>query len=156
MPIESGDRVTMEYVARTAADDEVFDTSRRDVAIETGLADEQTKSYTPLTVTVGEGELIDGLDTGLIGLQEGDTETFTIPPEEAYGEWTDEQTVSYSPGSFKGMLEGTDPEVGMNVQIKGGRTGEIIEATEETVRIDFNHDLAGETLVFEVEILDVE
>ncbi|MFB6184461.1 MAG: peptidylprolyl isomerase [Haloarculaceae archaeon] len=155
MSIEIGDEVTFEYVAREA-DGEVFDTSRRAVAEETGLIDEQSKAYTPLTVTVGEGELIEGLDEGLIGMAVGDEETFTIPPEKGYGEWTEDMTVSYSPGAFKGMLEGTDPEVGDHVKLEGGRHGEIIEASEETVRIDFNHDHAGETLEFDVEIVDVE
>jgi FKBP-type peptidyl-prolyl cis-trans isomerase 2 len=155
MAIEDGDSVTFDYVARTA-DGDVFDTSRESVAEETGLKDEQQKSsYEPLTVTVGTGELIEGLDDGIVGLEEGDTETFTIPPEQGYGEWTEEKTVEYSPGAFKGMLEGEDPEVGQHVKIQEGQHGTIIEASEEAVRIDFNHELAGETLEFEIEVREV-
>ncbi|MDG5777706.1 peptidylprolyl isomerase [Haloarculaceae archaeon H-GB2-1] len=155
MAIEDGDEVTFDYVARTA-DGTVFDTSQESVAEETGLVEEQDKaSYSSLTVTVGTGELIAGLDEGIVGLEEGDRETFTIPPEQGYGEWTEDKTVEYSPGAFMGMLEGEDPEVGQHVKIQDGQHGKVVEVSEETVRIDFNHELAGETLEFEIEILDV-
>lgn len=155
MGIEFGDQVTIEYVGRFT-DDTVFDTSRRTVAEESGLADAQPdRDYTPLSVDIGAGQIIEGLEEGLLGLQEGDTETITVPPEDAYGEPSDEQIQAHDRNEFEQILQGEAPEEGMTVQAQQGEFGEVVHVDEETVRVDFNHELAGETLEFDVEIVDI-
>jgi len=86
MTIATGDSVTLEYTGRLD-DDTVFDTSRQSVAEKTGLAEAQPdREYAPLTVEIGDEQVIEGMEEGLIGLEAGATETLTIPPEKAYGE----------------------------------------------------------------------
>ena len=155
MSIETGDSVTFAYTGRLD-DDTVFDTSRQSVAEETGLAEAQPdREYEPLTVEIGDEEIIEGLDEGLIGLEEGATETLTIPPEKAYGEPSEEHVQEIDTEELEAMLDGQRPEVGSYLEAQNGGQGEVVHVDDETVRVDFNPRLAGETLTFEIEIVDV-
>lgn len=155
MAIEVGNRVSLEYVGRLD-DGTVFDTSREGIAEEAGLAEAQPgREYAPLTIVIGEEQLIDGLKEGLIGMEEGDVETITVPPEKGYGEPSEDHIREYPFDTFAGMLQDDDPEEGMVVRSQDGRAGEVVHVDEAVVRVDFNHRLAGETLEFEVEIVDV-
>ena len=155
MTIETGDSVTLEYTGRLD-DDTVFDTSRRSVAEETGLAEAQPdREYAPLTVDIGDEQVIEGMEEGLIGLEAGETDTLTIPPEKAYGEPTDENVQAFDTDELREMLGGQTPEEGSYLEAENGRQGEVVHVDEEVVRVDFNPRLAGETLTFDVEIVDV-
>lgn len=155
MTIATGDSVSIEYTGRLA-DGTVFDTSREAVATETDLADVQPdREYAPLTFEVGAGDVIEGLDTALVGMVAGDETTIEIPPEQAYGEPADDRVQEYETAELTELL-GQMPEEGMYVQTQGGGLGEIVHADDDTVRIDFNHELAGETLTFDVEIVAVD
>ncbi|TQQ81525.1 FKBP-type peptidyl-prolyl cis-trans isomerase [Halonotius roseus] len=156
MAIEAGDTVVIEYVGRFP-DGSVFDTSRYEVAEEHGLVDAQDADpddYASLSFGVGDEEVIEGLEQGVIGLTVGDTETLTIPPEEGYGEFDDDKVREYEPEVFEGMV-GQPPEVGMHVHAENGLHGDVTAVTDDVVEVDFNHELAGRTLEFEVEILDM-
>lgn len=155
MTIGAGDSVTLEYTGRLT-DGTVFDTSREEVATDAGLADTQPeREYSPLTVEVGAERVIEGLEEALIGLEPGDAETVTITPDEGYGEWTDEHVREYGADEFQQMVGGETPEVGSYLETQDGNIAEITHADSDTVRVDFNHQLAGETLEFEIEILEV-
>jgi FKBP-type peptidyl-prolyl cis-trans isomerase 2 len=153
MAIETGDTVSIEYVGRLD-DGTVFDTSRESVVEAEDLDHHPDREYDPLTVEVGAGEIIEGLEDGLLGLEAGDEETVTIAPEAAYGEHSDDRVVEYDAEEFAGMI-GRDPEVGLELQTEEGLPGEVTSVEEDTVVVDFNHELAGETLAFEVEVVSV-
>ena len=156
MPIEPGDGVTIEYVGRLD-DGTVFDTSRREVAIEAGLAQPgniEPEEYASLSFTAGESEIIEGLDEALIGMEEGETATVTAPPEKAYGDREPDRVREYDPETFEGMV-GQTPAVGLHVHAQNGLHGDVTAVTEDSVEVDFNHQLAGETLTFEVEVVEV-
>ena len=156
MAISNGDTVTVEYTGRLD-DGTVFDTSLESVATEEGLADDQPdREYQPLTVEIGAGRIIEGLEAGLIGMEAGDEDSVTIEPEQAYGERTDDRVVDYEAAEFREMLGGRDPEVGLEIQTEEGLPGEVVDVDDETVSVDFNHELAGETLTFDVEVVSVE
>ncbi|EMA65899.1 peptidylprolyl isomerase FKBP-type [Halorubrum kocurii JCM 14978] len=147
--------MTLEYTGRLD-DETVFDTSQKSVAEETGLAEAQPeREYTPLTVEIGAEKVIEGMEEGLIGLEAGETETLTIPPEKAYGEPTDENIQEFETEELREMLGGQTPEEGSYLEAQNGSQGEVVHVDEETVRVDFNPRLAGETLTFDVEIIDV-
>ncbi|WP_336364599.1 FKBP-type peptidyl-prolyl cis-trans isomerase [Halalkalicoccus salilacus] len=158
MGIEPGDQATIEYTGRlTDEDGTVFDTSREEVAEEAGLAEAQPeREYEPLTVEPGAGQLIEGFDEGLVGLEEGDTETITVPPEKGYGEKSDDRIMERDRDEFEQLLDGEVPEEGMMIQTEQQQVGEIVHVDEEVVRIDFNHELAGETLEFDVEVVSID
>jgi len=154
MTIATGDSVTLEYTGRLD-DGTVFDTSREEVAAETGLAEAQPdREYTPLTVEVGANQVIEGMDEGLVGLEVGETATLSIPPEKAYGEPSEEHIQEFEPGELQQMLGGQLPEEGDKLEAQGGQVGDVVHVDDAVVRVDFNPELAGETLEFEVEILE--
>lgn len=154
MTITTGDTVTLEYTGRLD-DGTVFDSSREDVAQEAGIAEAQPdREFAPLTVEVGAGQVIEGMEDGLVGLDEGESTTLEIPPEEAYGEWTEEHVQEFDTAELEEML-GQLPEEGAFLQAQNGQHGEITHVDDEVVKVDFNPDLAGETLEFDVEIVDI-
>lgn len=156
MPISTGDDVTFEYIGRLHDDQTVFDTSRRAVAEENGLADAQPdRDFDALSVEVGAGKVIEGMDEGLVGLETGETETLTISPEKGYGEWDEDRVQELDTDELREMLGGETPDEGDQLQAESGQRGEVTSVTDEVVRVDFNPALAGETLEFEVEILEV-
>ena len=155
MTISTGDSVTIAYTGRLD-DGTVFDTTEEAVAEEAGLRDEQPdREFEPLTVEVGAGNLIEGMEQGLLGLESGDSKTITIPPEEAYGEATGDNVQEFDPEEFAAMI-GQEPAEGMQVRAQGGGTGTVVDVTDEAVSVDFEHPLAGETLTFEIDVLAVE
>lgn len=156
MAIEEGDRVTFEYVGRLE-DGTVFDTSRESVAETSGLAEENPdREFAPLTVELGEGRIVEGLEDGLVGLDEDASETITVQPQQGYGERSAEYIEEFEPAAFEEVLQGGEVEEGVYVQSEHGDVGEIVHAGPDLVRVDFNHALAGKTIEFEVDVVDVE
>ncbi len=154
MTITAGDTVTIEYTGRLE-DGTVFDSSKQAVAEKAGLAEAQPdRTYEPLTVEVGAGQVIEGMEDGLIGLEEGESATLEIPPEEAYGEWTEEYVQAFDTDELAEML-GQEPTEGAFLQAQNGQHGEITHVNAEVVKVDFNPDLAGKTLEFDVEIVGI-
>lgn len=153
MTISDGDTVTFEYTGRLQ-DGTVFDTSREDVAEEEGIADDQ-RDYEPLTAEVGAGAVIEGMEDGLVGLDAGESDTLEIPPEKAYGERTDERVQEFETEQLVEML-GQRPEEGDQLQAQNGQRGTVTHVDDDVVKVDFNPELAGETLVFDIEVVDVE
>lgn len=155
MAIETGDSVVIEFTGRTA-DGTVFDTSRESVAEEAGLTEVQPdREFGPLTVEVGAGQVIEGLEDSLVGLEDGASPTVTVPPEKAYGEWREEHVQEYDADEFDELVGDQMPAEGDYVQTEDGGLAEIVHVGEDAVRVDFNHGLAGETLEFDIDVVDV-
>lgn len=155
MTIATGDSVTLAYTGRLD-DGTVFDTSREAVAEETGLAEAQPdREHTPLTVDVGAGKVIEGLEEGIVGLEQGTTTTIAIPPEKAYGEWDEEEVQEFDTDELLETVDGEGLEEGAYLQTQSGQPGEITHVDHDTVEVDFNHSLAGETLEFDIEIIEI-
>jgi len=156
MAIELGDSVTIHYVGRLT-DGHIFDTSRSEIARHEDLITAQghePADYAPLSFTVGRGDIIEGLDEALVGMEEGEEETITVPPEKAYGETDPEKIREYDAEAFEEMV-GSEPEVGLHVEAANELHGDVVAVHEDTVEVDFNHELAGKALTFEIEILEV-
>jgi len=143
--ITKGDRILVDYTGRF----EVFDTSIAAVAKEEGIYEDE-RPYQPLEFVVGEGQLIQGFEEAVLGLKVGEEVTVVIPPEKGYG-FRDESLIERVP------IEAFDdadfePEEGM-VIIAGEEPAVILEVTDEDVALDFNHELAGETLKFTIKVV---
>ena len=110
----------------------------------------------PLSFLVGHKQMISGFEEELIGAEVGDKRTFTLSPNRAYGERNEDlfQTVNKSVFGPNAPLE-----VGMSsyAQTENGGTTmfTITEIDGDDVTVDFNHVMAGKTLVFSVEVVDV-
>ncbi len=137
--VKSGDTIRVHYTG-TLEDGAVFDSS---------------KEKDPLEFTVGGGNLIPGFENGVIGMKIGDTKKVTIPAEEAYGPRQDDMVIKIDRKEFP---QNITPEVGMPLQMQkpdGGEINVIITGVEtDSVTLDANHPLAGETLIFELEIVE--
>ncbi|WP_436935103.1 FKBP-type peptidyl-prolyl cis-trans isomerase [Halovenus marina] len=156
MTISEGDTVRIEYVGRLE-DGSVFDTSDKVLAETEGLLDDNPdRSFAPFTLEVGEDDVIPGLTEALIGMEDGEQKTVTIPPEKAYGEHTDERIAEYERDTFEEMLGGREATVGTEVETEQGLPGEVTAVEDDTVTVDFNHELAGETLEFDIEVVSVK
>lgn len=134
--VDVGDTITVHYVG-TLDDGSEFDSSRQ--------RDE------PLEFTVGSGQVIPGFDEAVLGLEVGDVNTVTIPPDQAYGEIDPEAVIDFP-------IEDVPEEFrveGMQVVIGNGIPATVIGVTEDTVTIDANHPLAGQALTFEIEIVQI-
>ncbi len=121
---------------------------------------EESTTDNPLTFLVGSGGMIPGFERQLEGLEAGQSYDFTIEPAEGYGDVDPEAVVVISKDIFK--VDGKVSDnlvVGNTIPLHDDQghplNGVILEIGEETVKMDFNHELAGKTLHFSGEILDV-
>ena len=111
----------------------------------------------PLTFTMGDGTLITGLEYAVIGLKQGDKQSLSIGPDVGFG-YRDESAVQeMKRASFGEELE-LRPGVVIEFDSPSGIQvpGTVLEVNSETVKVDFSHPLAGRTVIFNVEILNVE
>lgn len=140
MKIRNGCVVLMHYTLTNDAG-EVLDTS---------------VGYEPLEFVHGEGELIKGLEDFLTGEDVGFAGKVSIPPENAYGEYNHGLILLAQKENFP---EDMTLEIGMQVQTElpdGVALFRITEMNDAGIKLDANHPLAGQTLHFDVEVLDVQ
>ncbi len=147
--IKKGDYVKVDYIL--VVDGKVIDTSIEDVAKENGIYSPE-REYEPLGFVVGEGNLIEGFEEAVLNMEEGEEKTVTIPPEKGYG-FRDERLIQEIP---KEMFDTADfePEEGMLI-LANGVPAKIIKVTDDTVVLDFNHELAGKELTFTIKVCEV-
>jgi FKBP-type peptidyl-prolyl cis-trans isomerase 2 len=120
-------------------------------SLDSGEVFDSSEGREPLPFTVGSGDVIAGFDDAVRGLAVGDSVTVRIEPGQAYGERR-EDLVFELPRS--GAPDGL--EIGDLVRLQNGAPAAVLEIGEESVRIDANHQLAGEALTFEIELVAVE
>jgi FKBP-type peptidyl-prolyl cis-trans isomerase SlyD len=144
---EYGDFVRLEYVARTADEGHLVDTTDGELAEDEGI-DEGERDFGPRTIVLGEGHIFDPVEETLVGSTVGDTGTATVPPEEGFGEYDDEEVRTVSAEK----IPEDDRYPGNQVRIDGD-TGFIETVIGGRARVDFNHPLAGDTLAYEWEIV---
>lgn len=138
--VENGNTVSVHYTG-TLNDGTQFDSSRE---------------REPLSFLVGDGQVIPGFESAVLGMQVGETKTIAILAENAYGPKNDQAVQVVERSRFPNGFEGN---VGESVT---GQTGEgqafratIVSVEENTVTLDFNHPLAGQDLTFEVELVSI-
>ncbi|MDH4129023.1 MAG: peptidylprolyl isomerase [Spirochaetota bacterium] len=124
--------------------------------LEDGTIFDSSSGRDPLAFQVGSGQVINGFDQGVIGMQEGDKKTVSLSPENAYGERHD----NYIQEVDKNIFDGSDElnqgqEVSLQNESGNIFKGIINEIKDEKVVIDFNHPLAGKTLIFDLELVAI-
>lgn len=111
----------------------------------------------PAELVVGDGNLPAGFERCLYGLKVGDREVFTIKPEDAFGQPNPQNIQSFKRDEFAPDMT---LEPGLVLSFADARQSElpgvIKSVTDDRVEVDFNHPLAGKTLAFEVDIVDVK
>ena len=138
--VKDGDTVKVHYTGKLENGD-VFDSSRE---------------REPFEFTLGNKAVIPGFEKGVIGMGVGDTKTIEILPEEAYGAKQDELVVEVQKTE---LPDDITPTIGQRLQIKQQDGNpfvvSITDLTEVSITLDANHPLAGYTLFFDVELVDI-
>tara|TARA_R110001592_G_scaffold159582_3_gene391181 strand:+ start:2429 stop:2866 length:438 start_codon:yes stop_codon:yes gene_type:complete len=120
-----------------------------------GEAIDSTKDKGPATFKVGDGSLLPGFEQSLFGLKAGDKRSFQIEPERGFGPGNPQNVQSVPRDQFVEM----ELETGLMVIFRDAAGGEmpgmVKTIHDTTVDVDFNHPLAGKTVTFDVEILEV-
>ncbi|MDP6865674.1 MAG: peptidylprolyl isomerase [Candidatus Poseidoniaceae archaeon] len=117
---------------------------------ESGEVFDSSEGRDPLTFLVGHKQMIPGFEEELMGAEKGERRTFTLEPERAYGPKIAE-AIQQIPSEMFGDIT---PEPGMTLMSDVGPFN-VVSVDGDTVTVDFNHKLAGETLQFSVEVVDV-
>ena len=118
---------------------------------------DQADASHPFVYMQGAHNIIPGLEQALAGKQAGDTAVVTVQPEDAYGEYN-EQLTQQVPRQMFGNVPEDQLVVGAQFQAQTNGGVEIITIADvdgDMITIDANHPLAGETLTFDVKILEV-
>jgi len=138
--VKKGDTVKVHYHGKLT-NGETFDTS---------------SGRDPLEFEVGGGMVIKGFDDGVMGMEVGEKKTINIPVDEAYGPRSEEMIIEFPKERFPAELqieEGTQlmmsNETGQNFPVI------VAEIKENSVMLDANHPLAGEELVFDLELVEI-
>ncbi len=134
-----GSRVSVHYKG-TLDDGQVFDSS---------------EDREPLEFTVGEGEVISGFETALIGMTSGEEKTVRLEPAQAYGEYDPELVVAGPRARFPPDVQ---PGQSFHVHLQGDQEADAVvkEVRKGAILLDFNHPLAGKALTFRLKLVKVE
>jgi len=137
---ESGDTVKVDYTGK------LLDGTEFDSSVDRG----------PLEFAIGSNELIPRFEQAVIGMKPGESKTITIPAEEAYGPRYAELVFEVDRSQFS---DDAKLEVGsvMNFYSPalGGLKAVVLAVSELTVTLDCNHPLAGQDLVFDIELIEI-
>ena len=140
MKVEKNKVVSVNYALRTE---------------ENGPIVEQTKDDHLLEFLFGRGMMLQKFEDNLNGLEEGQKVSFHLTPEEGYGEYHNEMVVEIPRQTFANFPQEL-MKVGTRVPMQDNHgnhlVGHILAITDATVKMDFNHDMAGKDLYFTVEV----
>lgn len=138
---QAGDNVQVHYKG-TLPDGQTFDSS---------------EGREPLAFQLGSGQVIKGFDDGVTGMGVGDKKTIHIPNEDAYGPLNEEMIINFDRSQIPDEIP---LEIGGTLNMHQEGNGQVVpvvirEITDEFVLLDANHPLAGQDLIFELELVGI-
>lgn len=138
--VKNGDTVRVHYHGRLTS----------------GVTFDSSEGRDPLEFKVGAGMVIKGFDNGVLEMQKGEKRTLEIPVDQAYGPKNDELIMDFPKANMPPDL---NPEVGMELQMSNAQGQvfpvKVAAVSNEFITLDANHPLAGEALVFDIEIVEI-
>lgn len=118
---------------------------------------DSSKDREPLEFTIGTQTVIPGFEEGVIGMEVGDKKTIDIPCDQAYGQKRDDMIVAMPKDQFPDDI---DPQEGMMLELQTEQGDvmpvNITEVKDDVVTLDGNHALAGQDLIFELELVEIK
>jgi len=122
-----------------------------------GTTFDSSEGRDPLEFKVGAGMVIKGFDNGVVDMKVGEKRTLNIPVEEAYGPKNDELIMEFPKENIPADL---NPQVGMDLQMSNPQ-GQVFPVkvaaiSAEFITLDANHPLAGEDLIFDIELVEIK
>lgn len=126
--------------------------------LEDGSTAESTRANgKPALFRLGDGSLSEGLEQALLGLKAGDKHQFSLAPESAFGAASPDMIQYFSRRDF---MQAGEPEVGTIMLFTGmggnEMPGVIRDISGDSITVDFNHPLAGQTIQFDIEVLEID
>ena len=122
-----------------------------------GTTFDSSEGRQPLEFEVGSGRVIKGFDEGVKGMSTGDKKTVSIPADDAYGSKQEEMIIPFERKNFPPDIA---PEIGMTLNMHSEDGNElpvvITEISDDTITLDANHPLAGQDLIFDIEVVDIK
>jgi FKBP-type peptidyl-prolyl cis-trans isomerase SlpA len=141
--IQMGSRISMHFALLMPGGEEI-DTTRRGK---------------PAALTLGDGNLLPGFESALLGLSAGDDAQLIVPAEQAFGERVEANVRLLAKTLFAEFTseEPLEPGLVVSFQAPDGELPGVVKAVyDDTVQVDFNHPLSGSDITFDVSILSVE
>ena len=142
MKVKSGDTIKVHYKGTLTHEGDTFDSS---------------EGREPLEFTVGSGQVIHGFDQGVMDMEVGEKKTIHIPCAEAYGEKNEQNVIEVDRAQLPPEMD--DLELGMMLQMMTPDNHPIpvavVAFTDDKVKLDANHALAGKDLTFELELVSI-
>lgn len=118
---------------------------------------DSSKGRGPLEFKTGSGQMIPGFEKGVMGMKVGEKKAFKVNPEEGYGPENPEAIQTIPKNQLPPEV---NPEAGMTLyaQSPDGRQVpvKVMEIKDDVVVMNFNHPLAGKTLDFDVEVVEIQ
>ncbi len=141
MAAQSGDKVRVHYTGKLTS----------------GVVFDSSEGREPLEFTLGSGMVIAGFDSGITGMEIGEKKTVHIPVTEAYGPSDENLVFEFNRSD---LPKDIPFEVGMQLNMHADGEGQVVPVTvtsvaEDKISVDANHPLAGQDLVFEIELIGV-
>lgn len=138
--VKSGDTVKVHYTGKLV-NGEQFDSSA---------------GREPLEFTVGAGMMIKGFDAALPGMAVGDKKTINIPAVDAYGEKDPEAVIPFPKENVPADMK-LEPGMQLTLTNQQGQPFPVVvtEIQDDVILLDANHFLAGEELVFDIELVEI-
>ncbi|MDL5361031.1 peptidylprolyl isomerase [Halalkalicoccus sp. NIPERK01] len=146
--LSDGDFVRLAYTARTVEDDQLVDTTDREIAEDEGV-DVEERNIEPRVIALGAGHLFETVEADIEGKEAGDSGSVVVPAEEAFGEYSEDEVRTVSAEK----IPEDDRYPGAHVDIDG-QHGHVETVIGGRARVDFNHPLAGEDIEYEYEIVE--
>ncbi|MFQ5674103.1 MAG: peptidylprolyl isomerase [Nitrospinales bacterium] len=111
---------------------------------------DKSEGRPPLQFTLGSGQVIPGMDKAVTGMKVGESKTVSIPPEEAYGNYSEKMI-------FEVPTDKLPPGVkaGEKLMNPHGQRVTVKDIQGKTAHLDGNHFLAGKTLIFDIELMSI-
>lgn len=122
-----------------------------------GTTFDSSEGRDPLEFTVGSGQVIKGFDNGVVDMTIGEKRTLNIPVDQAYGPKNEELIMEFPKDNIPADL---NPQVGMDLQMSNPQ-GQVFPVKvaaigDSSITLDANHPLAGEDLVFDIELVEIK
>lgn len=146
--MEKNDIVYIDYELWIKEDDQLFETTKEELARDKDIYEPSDK-YGPKAIILGRGQVFPGFEESIMGADTDKDYEVEISPEDAFGK-RDAGLVQLIPMS-RIIRMGITPDIGKEVELDG-RKGVITFVSASRVRIDFNHPLAGKTLLYKYRV----
>jgi peptidylprolyl isomerase len=140
MQAKNGDNVKVHYTGKLLSGEQFDSSAGRE----------------PLEFTVGAGQMIKGFDLAIPGMVVGDKKTINIAPEDAYGPRSEEAIIEFPKESVPGEMQ-LEPGMPLTLSNQQGQPVPVIvvEVKDDIIILDANHFLAGQELIFDIELVSI-